>query len=59
MINFLEHFKNRFLDNTGFDDHIGDVGERILSKAGKGNVYKKGLSKLKHVSLFHTLIEYD
>ncbi len=59
MPNYFERFKNRFVNNTGFDDHIGDVGERILSKDGKGNVYKKGFHRLKHLSLFHTLIELN
>lgn len=59
MANYFDRFKNRFLDNTGFDDHIGDVGERILTKKGKGNVYKKGFHRIKHMSLFHTLIELN
>ncbi len=40
MPKYFERFKNRFIDNTGFDDHIGDVSGRILSKNGKGNVRK-------------------
>lgn len=59
MPTYFERFKNRFIDNTGFDDRIGDVGDRILSKNGKGNVKKKGFHQLKHLSLFHTLIDLN
>lgn len=59
MPNYFERFKNRFINNTGFDDHIGDVGERILSKDGKGNVRKRGFHRLKHLSMFHTLIDMN
>ena len=59
MPNYFERFKNRFINNTGFDDHIGDVGDRILSKNGKGNVRKRGFHRLKHLSIFHTLIDLN
>jgi inward rectifier potassium channel len=59
MPRYFERFKNRFINNTGFDDQIGDVGDRILSKDGKGNVSKRGLHRLKHLSLFHTLIDLN
>lgn len=59
MPKYFDRFKNRFINNTGFDDHIGDVGDRILSKDGKGNVKKSGFHRLKHLSLFHTLIDLN
>jgi inward rectifier potassium channel len=59
MLNSFEKFKNKFVFNTGFADQLGDVAERFISKKGKGNVRKIGFSRLKHISLFHTLIDLN
>jgi len=44
------------LRNSGFGSNIKDEGERLITKKGKFNVKKEGLSFLERFNLFHSLI---
>ena len=44
------------LTNSGFGSNINNEGERLITKSGKFNVKKEGLSFLQRFNLFHSLI---
>jgi inward rectifier potassium channel len=55
-MNIDDVFPNTGMSNTGFDNATGNSSGRILNKDGSSNVVKSGISYLKRISLFHTLI---
>lgn len=51
-----ERFRNKALNNTGFDTSVGASSSRILNKDGSSNVEKVGISRFERNSMYHTLI---
>ncbi len=48
--------KIKELTNSGFGSNIDNEGERLITKNGKFNVKKEGVSFLQRFNLFHYLI---
>jgi inward rectifier potassium channel len=48
--------KIKELSNSGFGSNINNEGERLITKEGKFNVKKEGLSFFERFNLFHALI---
>jgi inward rectifier potassium channel len=52
-----KHNHEKQIGNTGFDSATNTAGGRVLSKDGRTNVKKIGMTYFKQMSLYHTLIE--